>query len=99
MYVIVGIVLLFIVACLVSMTIHKLKTGRWMLTDEEVASQSGGSSGSSNGHHRVSCPMCGSKWVTRFSGSWKATKIATFGVFGLGNVHKSFYCRRCRYKW
>lgn len=45
------------------------------------------------------CPTCGSTRVDRFSRTWKVTKVATVGVFGLGNVHKIFKCRNCGYKW
>jgi len=45
------------------------------------------------------CPTCGSTRVERFSRTWKVTKIASVGVFGLGNVHKIFKCKDCGYKW
>lgn len=45
------------------------------------------------------CPTCGSARVDRFSRTWKVTKVATVGVFGLGNVHKIFRCKDCGYKW
>ena len=45
------------------------------------------------------CPTCGSDRIVRFSKSVKVTKVATLGVFGLGNVHKIFKCRNCGYKW
>lgn len=45
------------------------------------------------------CPTCGSTRVDRFSRTWKVTKVATVGVFGLGNVHKIFKCKDCGYKW
>lgn len=45
------------------------------------------------------CPSCGSTDIQRFSRSWKVTKVATVGVFGLGNVHKIFHCENCGYKW
>jgi predicted RNA-binding Zn-ribbon protein involved in translation (DUF1610 family) len=48
---------------------------------------------------RPHCPTCGSTNVTRFSRSWKVTKIASVGVLGLGNVHKTMHCRNCGYKW
>jgi ribosomal protein L37AE/L43A len=49
-------------------------------------------------HIRV-CPTCGSTNVQRFSRTWKVTKIASVGVLGLGNVHKTMHCRNCGYKW
>jgi len=45
------------------------------------------------------CPTCGSDRVVRFSRGVKVTKVATLGVFGLGNVHKIFKCKNCGYKW
>jgi predicted RNA-binding Zn-ribbon protein involved in translation (DUF1610 family) len=45
------------------------------------------------------CPSCGSTNIARFSRAWKVTKIASVGVFGLGNVHKIFQCHNCGYKW
>lgn len=45
------------------------------------------------------CPSCGSDSIKRFSRTWKVTKIASVGAFGLGNVHKIFKCKSCGYKW
>jgi predicted RNA-binding Zn-ribbon protein involved in translation (DUF1610 family) len=45
------------------------------------------------------CPTCGSEQLMRFSGGVKVAKIASFGVLGLGNVHKTFKCKNCGYKW
>ena len=45
------------------------------------------------------CPTCGSSHIARFSKGVKVTKIASFGVLGLGNVHKTFKCKDCGYKW
>ena len=56
------------------------------------------SEGSIIKHPRV-CPTCGSHNVGRFSRTWKVTKIASFGIFGLGNVHKIFKCHNCGFKW
>jgi len=47
----------------------------------------------------VKCPTCGSTNVKRFSKGWKVTKIASVGVFGLGNVTKIFECKDCGFKW
>jgi len=45
------------------------------------------------------CPTCGSNRIQRFSPGGKVAKIAAFGVFGLGDVHKIFKCLNCGYKW
>jgi len=45
------------------------------------------------------CPTCGSNNLQRFSPGNKVVKIAAFGVFGLGDVHKIFRCLNCGYKW
>lgn len=45
------------------------------------------------------CPTCGSERIQRFSPGTKVLKVASFGVFGLGDVHKIFKCLNCGYKW
>ena len=45
------------------------------------------------------CPTCGSPDITKISGVTKAAKVGAFGIFGSGDIGKTYKCRNCGSKW
>ena len=45
------------------------------------------------------CPTCGSPDITKISGVTKAAKVGAFGIFGAGDIGKTYKCRNCGSKW
>lgn len=45
------------------------------------------------------CPICGSTRLTKISSLKKAAKIYTFGIFGAGDVGKTYKCENCGAKF
>lgn len=45
------------------------------------------------------CPICGSTHLSKISALKKAAKIYTFGIFGAGDVGKTYKCENCGAKF
>jgi predicted RNA-binding Zn-ribbon protein involved in translation (DUF1610 family) len=45
------------------------------------------------------CPTCGSERVERIEAVDKVKSAIMFGVFSLGKLTKTYYCKNCKHKW
>lgn len=45
------------------------------------------------------CPICGSTDLTQISTVKKAAKVATFGIYGAGDIGKTWQCNNCKSKF
>lgn len=45
------------------------------------------------------CPICGSTDLTQISTVKKAAKVATFGIYGAGDIGKTWRCNNCKSKF
>ncbi len=45
------------------------------------------------------CPICGSTDLTQISTVKKAAKVATFGLYGAGDIGKTWRCNNCKSKF
>lgn len=45
------------------------------------------------------CPICGSTKLSKISGAKKAIKIGLFGIFGAGDLGKTWKCENCGSKF
>lgn len=59
--------------------------------------KAGGSS--SSAIHVPKCPICGSTNLTKISNLAKGAKIAAFGIYGAGDVGKTWKCNNCGSKF
>lgn len=50
-------------------------------------------------HPTPKCPICGSTNLSKISALKKAAKIYTFGIFGAGDVGKTYKCENCGAKF
>lgn len=49
--------------------------------------------------NKPKCPICGSTNLSKISMMKKATKIAAFGIFGMGDNGKTWKCNNCGSKF
>ena len=49
--------------------------------------------------HVPKCPICGSTNLQKLSGLGKGAKIAAFGLFGAGDIGKTYKCKNCGSKF
>lgn len=49
--------------------------------------------------HTPKCPICGSTNLTKISTLTKAAKISAFGIYGAGDVGKTYKCNHCGVKF
>lgn len=49
--------------------------------------------------HVPKCPICGSTDLTQISTVKKAAKVATFGIYGAGDIGKTWRCNNCKSKF
>ena len=45
------------------------------------------------------CPICGSTNLKKITGTRKAMKIGLFGLFGAGDLGKTYQCEQCGAKF
>lgn len=50
-------------------------------------------------HPTPKCPICGSTRLTKISTLTKAAKISAFGIYGAGDVGKTYKCNNCGVKF
>lgn len=49
--------------------------------------------------NKPKCPTCGSTDLSKISGMKKAAKVGFFGIFGAGDLGKTWKCNNCGSKW
>lgn len=49
--------------------------------------------------NKPKCPICNSTDLSKISATKKATKIVTFGIFGMGDNGKTWKCNKCGSKF
>ncbi len=54
---------------------------------------------SSKDEYVPKCPICGSTDLTQISTVKKAAKVATFGIYGAGDIGKTWQCNNCKSKF
>lgn len=50
-------------------------------------------------HPTPKCPICGSTHLTKISTLTKAAKISAFGIYGAGDIGKTYKCNNCGAKF
>lgn len=50
-------------------------------------------------HPTPKCPICGSTRLTKISALTKAAKISAFGIYGAGDIGKTYKCNNCGVKF
>lgn len=50
-------------------------------------------------HPTPKCPICGSTRLTKISTLTKAAKISAFGIYGAGDIGKTYKCNNCGAKF
>lgn len=55
--------------------------------------------GLQNSGSSIKCPTCSSYSTRKISGTSKVGKVALFGLFGAGDLGKTFKCKSCGYRW
>lgn len=46
-------------------------------------------------HPTPKCPICGSTSLTKISALTKAAKVSAFGIYGAGDIGKTYKCNNC----
>lgn len=49
--------------------------------------------------NKPKCPICGSKNLSKYKSFEKALKMAAFGIFGMGDIGKTYMCNNCGSKF